>query len=201
MANQKRMTIRQRILQFFYPILVRLGKLNKSKQMVKADKSTNATQSIYNLEAVLNNQQLLKFEALKGKKVLLVNTASNCGYTPQYAELQKLHQQYKNKLMIIGFPANDFKEQEKGSDDEIARFCQVNYGVDFPIAKKSTVVASADQNPVFKWLTHKNLNGWNDQQPVWNFSKYLINEKGQLTHVFKPSVSPLSKEVIEAIEN
>ena len=169
--------------------------------MVKGDKSTNATQSIYNLEAVLNNQQLLKFEALKGKKVLLVNTASNCGYTPQYAELQKLHQQYKNKLMIIGFPANDFKEQEKGSDDEIARFCQVNYGVDFPIAKKSTVVASAYQNPVFKWLTHKDLNGWNDQQPVWNFSKYLINEKGQLTHVFKPSVSPLSKEVIEAIEN
>lgn len=131
---------------------------------------------------------------------MIVNTASNCGYTNQYAELQNLYEHFKEKLIIIAFPANDFKEQEKGSNEEIAQFCQMNYGITFPLAKKSKVLKSADQNKVFEWLTHKELNGWNEQEPTWNFSKYLIDEKGHLTHYFDPAVSPLSKEV-KAIVN
>jgi len=153
----------------------------------------------HTLFTTLNNGSQLDFEKLKDKKVLIVNTASNCGYTNQYSELQKLYENCRGKLMIIGFPSNDFKEQEKGNDEEIAEFCQVNFGVSFPLAKKSVVIKSSEQNSVFKWLTRKELNGWNDQQPSWNFTKYLINENGLLTHYFDPAVSPISSDVINAI--
>ncbi len=143
----------------------------------------------------------MDFSTLKGKKILLVNTASNCGYTNQYNDLQKLHQRYSDKLVVLGFPANDFKEQEKGNDEEIAQFCQVNFGVSFPLAKKSRVVKSVEQNPVFNWLTDKSKNGWTNKQPSWNFAKYLVNENGILTHYFDPSISPLDKQVISAIES
>ena len=132
---------------------------------------------------------------------MLVNTASNCGYTNQYEDLQKLYQQFNDQLEIIAFPANDFKEQEKGSDNDIAQFCQVNFGVTFPLAKKSVVIKSGDQNNIFKWLTDKSKNGWNEQPPVWNFSKYLVNEQGSLTHYFDPSVSPLSEDVLKAVKD
>jgi glutathione peroxidase len=155
----------------------------------------------HSLSVTLNNGNELRFENLKDRKVLIVNTASNCGYTNQYEELQKLYENRKDKLIILAFPSNDFKEQEKGNDREIAEFCQINYGVTFPLAKKSVVVKSADQNKVFQWLTHKELNGWNEHQPPWNFSKYLINEIGVLTHYFDPAVSPLSPEVLKAIDN
>ena len=121
---------------------------------------------------------------------MIVNTASECGYTAQYAELQQLYTKYADQLTIIGFPSNDFKEQEKGTDDEIAAFCKVNFGVTFPLAKKSSVLKGLGQNEVFQWLTMKEMNGWNEQQPTWNFSKYLIDEKGRLTHYFDPSVVP-----------
>ncbi|HXL59000.1 MAG TPA: glutathione peroxidase, partial [Chitinophagaceae bacterium] len=137
----------------------------------------------------------------KGKKVLLVNTASDCGYTGQYEELEKLYQQYKQRLIVIGFPANDFKEQEKGSDEEIAQFCTINYRITFPLMKKSIVIKSPGQNEVFQWLTDKNKNGWNDQQPVWNFSKYLVNEEGILSWYFDPSISPMSNSAINAIRS
>jgi glutathione peroxidase len=129
----------------------------------------------------------------------LVNTASNCGYTNQYEELQQLYEQYNNRLVILGFPSNDFKEQEKGNDDEIARFCKINYGVTFPLMKKSVVIKGAGQNPVFQWLSDAAQNGWNTKTPSWNFSKYLVNESGMLTHYFDPAISPLSKEVLAAI--
>jgi glutathione peroxidase len=132
---------------------------------------------------------------------LLVNTASNCGYTNQYNDLQKLYLQFNNQLEIIAFPANDFNEQEKGSDSDIARFCKVNFGVTFPLAKKTVVVKSSNQNNIFRWLTSKARNGWNDKAPSWNFSKYLIDEQGTLTHYFDPSISPLSEEVKKAIGN
>lgn len=131
--------------------------------------------------------------------MLLVNTASDCGYTPQYTELQKLYEDTKEAVEIIAFPANDFKEQEKGNDEEIAAFCTVNYGLSFPVAKKSSVVKGAAQNPVFRWLTDKSLNGWNDQPPSWNFSKYLVDEDGVLTHCFAPQISPLSEAVVKEI--
>ena len=131
---------------------------------------------------------------------MLVNTASECGYTAQYDDLQKLYEVHREKLVIIGFPANDFGQQEKGSNDQIAEFCRVNFGVTFPLAQKSTVIAGDQQNDIFRWLTRKDRNGWNTQPPTWNFSKYLVNEEGVLTHYFDPAVSPMSDEVVKAVE-
>ena len=155
--------------------------------------------SFYSLKTTGIDGSDISFEKFKGKKVLLVNTASDCGYTAQYDDLQKLYDRYKDKLVVIGFPANDFKEQEKGTDAEIAQFCKANYRVNFPLATKSSVIKTPQQNKVFEWLSHKSSNGWNDQQPTWNFSKYLVNEQGMLMDYFDPSVSPLSNEVIMAI--
>ena len=192
------MTVRQKILKAVYPILMIFSdKKNRAKpsQVNTAVFST----SFYSLKTVTNQGTIFDFSQLKGKKVLLVNTASDCGYTPQYADLQKLYEQYKDRLVIIGFPANDFKEQEKGSDEQIAAFCKANYGVTFPLAQKSSVVKGNQQNEVFKWLSDKNKNGWNDKQPKWNFSKYLVNENGILINYFDPAVSPLDREITEAI--
>jgi glutathione peroxidase len=155
---------------------------------------------IHALSVPLNNGKTLPLQELKGRKLLLVNTASDCGYTAQYSELQQLQEQYQHKLQVIGFPANDFKEQETGSDEAIAQFCQVNFGVTFPLAKKSSVVKGPQQHLVYRWLTEREQNGWNDKAPTWNFSKYLINEQGVLTHYFDPSVAPLGSEIIAAIE-
>ena len=191
------MTARQRILKLVYPLWIAITKLTGRNTKILANtKNMQPGQSIYDLNVQLNNGNSLPLQTYKGKKLMLVNTASNCGYTNQYEDLQKLYQQFSNNLEIIAFPANDFKEQEKGNDEEIAQFCKVNFGVTFPLAKKSVVVKSEAQNDIFKWLTNKNKNGWNDQPPSWNFSKYLLNEKGELTHYFDPSVSPLSEEVL-----
>ena len=157
--------------------------------------------SFYSLSVDLINGESLRFDKLKGKKVLLVNTASDCVYTPQYAELQTLYEHSKEDLEIIAFPANDFKEQEKGSDADIEKFCLHNYAIRFPIAKKSIVINTEKQNPVFNWLTQKEKNGWNTQQPTWNFSKYLIDEDGMLICCFDPAVSPLSEDMIRAVES
>jgi glutathione peroxidase len=195
------MTGRQRILKIVYPLWIAFTKLlGKNTKVLANAKNTRPAQSIYELSVPLNNGNALPLQAYKGKKLLLVNTASNCGYTNQYDDLQKLYQQFNNQLEIIAFPANDFKEQEKGNDNDIAQFCKVNYGVTFPLAKKSVVVKAADQNNIFNWLTHKAQNGWNEKAPSWNFSKYLINEQGMLTHYFDPSVSPLSEEVVKAVK-
>jgi glutathione peroxidase len=176
-------------------------KLTGSKNAVYKNK-TNMTPLVpfHNLVITLNNGGQLKLSELKGKKVLIVNTASDCGYTNQYEDLQKLYEQHKDKLVVIGFPANDFKEQEKGSDDEIAVFCKRNYGVTFPLAKKSTVIG-ADKNEVFNWLSDKNKNGWNEQEPVWNFSKYLVNEDGVLLQYFDPGISPMGEEIIRLVND
>jgi glutathione peroxidase len=194
--NSKNMTIRQKILKAVYPALMWFsGKKSASLHNNHASPAV----SFYSLKAVANNGAVLDFTSLKGKKVLLVNTASDCGYTNQYDDLQKLHQQYQAKLVIIGFPANDFKEQEKGSDEEIAQFCKVNFGVTFPLMKKSTVVKTSGQHPVFEWLSDSAKNGWNNQAPKWNFSKYLVSENGILLHYFDPAISPLSNPVTDAI--
>lgn len=149
----------------------------------------------YSLTATSNNGIIVNFNNYRGKKVLLVNTASDCGYTNQFHELKTLHELYLGRLIILGFPANDFMEQEKGTDLEIASFCLATFGIQFMLMKKSKVVKGEDQNEVYKWLTNKTLNGWNDKAPEWNFSKYLINEEGILTHYFGPGISPLSDDV------
>jgi glutathione peroxidase len=194
------MTGRQRILKMVYPLWIAFTKLmGRNTKILANAKNIRPAQSIYDLSVALNNGSSLPLQTFKGKKLLLVNTASDCGYTNQYDDLQKLYQQFNDQLEIIAFPANDFKEQEKGSDHDIAQFCRVNFGVTFPLAKKSVVIQSGDQNNIFKWLTDKSKNGWNEQPPSWNFSKYLVNEQGTLTHYFDPSVSPLDEEVLKAV--
>ena len=196
------MTIKQVILKGLYPLIMRLSKGTSSKgKVLQNSQAVKPKVPFYNLKATRNNGQVLNFENFRNKKVLLVNTASNCGYTGQYEELQKLHEQYSDNLVILGFPANDFKEQEKSNDAEIAEFCQVNFGVTFPLAKKSIVIKGAGQSPVYNWLTNAEQNGWNAHQPDWNFSKYLINENGILTHYFGSAVSPLSPEMLQAIKD
>ncbi|MGZ3880075.1 MAG: glutathione peroxidase [Flavisolibacter sp.] len=194
------MTPKQQILKWIYPLFMGFQKAKGQNKTVEGTPKSVPAVPFYQLSTFLNNGSELSFTNLKGKKVLLVNTASNCGYTNQYADLQNLYDSHKERLVVIGFPANDFKEQEKGTDEEIAQFCQVNFGVTFPLAKKSVVVKGESQNRIFKWLTSKEQNGWNEQPPTWNFSKYLVNEEGVLTHYFEPSVSPLDPEVLKAIE-
>ncbi|RXK60993.1 glutathione peroxidase [Lacibacter luteus] len=191
------MTIRQKVLKTVYPIFMWM-KGKDAKILENEHKAP--TVAFHSLKATMSNGIVYDFAQLKGKKVLLVNTASNCGYTGQYDDLQKLHEQFGKELVILGFPANDFKEQEKGTDDEIAQFCKVNFGVTFPLMKKTTVVKSGEQNEVYQWLSDSTKNGWNNKQPSWNFSKYLVNEQGILTHYFDPSVSPLSDELLHELK-
>ena len=191
------MTIRQLLLNKLYPLLIKMGR--KKALVAENINHQRPVHPFYALKAPLNNGEELDFDTLRGKKVLIVNTASDCGYTAQYGTLQQLYEQYGEKVTVIAFPANDFKQQEKGEDAAIASFCKTNYGVTFPVARKSVVVKGGKQNNVFQWLTHKQYNGWNDIAPTWNFSKYLINEQGILTHYFDPAIDPLSAEVIAAV--
>lgn len=197
--NLTNMTTKQKVLKAFYPALMWITKVTGTNTSNLKSESIQPPISFYSLQSTLSDGSTFNFTGLKGKKVMLVNTASECGYTDQYADLEKLYQQYNEQIEIIAFPANDFKEQEKGNDATIAAFCKKNYGVTFPIMAKSIVIKSDKQNPVFSWLINPAGNGWNSKAPSWNFSKYLINEKGELTNYFDPGISPLSKEVIDAI--
>jgi glutathione peroxidase len=198
--NSANMTVRQKVLKAIYPAWMWYANLRGKNVTQLSNKEKKPPVSFYLLRGILNNNTELDFSTLKGRKVLLVNTASNCGYTDQYNDLQKLYEENKDHLIILGFPANDFKEQEKGTDEEIAQFCKLNYGVTFPLMKKSTVVKGDGQNEIFRWLTDSGRNGWNSKPPSWNFAKYLVNEDGVLTNYFGSSVSPLDKEVIAAIK-
>ena len=135
------------------------------------------------------------FSTLKGKKVMIVNTASKCGNTPQYKELEALYEKFKGQLVIIGFPANNFGGQEPGTDNEIRQFCTENYGVTFPMMSKISVKGD-DMAPLYKWLTSKQLNGTRDSEVTWNFQKYLIDENGKLVDVIAPKESPDSDKVL-----
>ena len=139
------------------------------------------------------------FSSLKGKKVMVVNTASKCGLTPQYKDLQALYEQYgAENFVIVGFPANDFLVQEPGTNEEIGAFCERNYGVTFPMMAKIGV-KGRDMHPVYAFLTQKEKNGIMDSKVTWNFQKYLINEEGVLEKVISPRTSPVDPEVIEWI--
>lgn len=139
------------------------------------------------------------FSQFKGKKVLIVNTASECGYTPQYEELEKLYQAYKDKLVVLGFPANNFGGQEPGSNEEIKEFCKSKYSVTFPMFEKISVLGD-DMAPIYKWLTGKDQNGWNDQQPKWNFNKYLLDEEGNLLKYYSSAVKPMSDDIVSMVK-
>ena len=157
-------------------------------------------QTIYQFKVKDIDGKTFDFATLKGKKIMIVNTASKCGLTPQYEQLEALYDKYKNKnFVIVGFPANDFMSQEPGSDKEIAQFCQLNYGVSFPMMSKITVKGK-DMHPVYHFLTEKAKNGLEDNKVEWNFQKYLIDEKGHLVRVVSPRILPNDQSIIAWIE-
>lgn len=153
---------------------------------------------VYDYQFKTTNGEATLMNSFKGKKLLIVNVASKCGFTPQYNNLEQLQLKYNETLAIIGFPSNDFMGQEPGSNEEIGEFCAVNYGVTFPIAEKAAVTGPARQ-PIFQWLTEPALNGWNSHQPDWNFTKFLIDENGTLEAIFAPHVKPLDKRLVSRI--
>lgn len=193
-------TFKQKVLRLLYPLIRKMAKSGKNGTVLNNREKTAPTVSLYEQRVTLSNGKTMYLSGYAGKKVLIVNTASNCGYTGQYAELQELHEKWGDKLAIIAFPSNDFKEQEKANDDKIAQFCQINYGVTFPIAQKGVVIKSEEQQPIYRWLTDSRANGWNNHQPDWNFGKYIIDKQGILTHYFGPSISPLDDEFLRALE-
>lgn len=157
-------------------------------------------ESFYDFNVKTIDGDNFNFASLKGKKVMVVNTASKCGLTPQYEELQALWEKYGgDDFVIIGFPANNFMGQEPGSDSEIATFCSENYGVTFPMMSKISVKGK-DMHPLYKWLTTASLNGVEDSEVSWNFQKYLIDENGTLAKVVKPRVTPYDKEITGWLE-
>ena len=152
--------------------------------------------SIYDFTVKTLEGKDFSFAELKGKKVMIVNTASKCGFTPQYEELQELWEHYGgDDFIIIGFPANNFMNQEPGTNDEIKEFCTRNYGVTFPIMSKISVKGK-EMHPVYKWLISKELNGFKDSNVQWNFQKYLLDENGKLVKVIKPRIKPTDPEIL-----
>ena len=195
------MTFRQIILKTFYPLLMRLNKTSTRNAKLLLNKNNiSPVTSFYSLTTLDNKGNEVDFNQFAGKKILIVNTASDCGFTAQYAELQKLYEKRPGKFNMLAFPSNNFANQEKRIDEEIAEFCKKNYNITFPIMKKSVVVKKTGQNEVYQWLTDPDKNGWNDHQPDWNFCKYIINEEGLLTHYFGSAVSPLGEEIKLALE-
>jgi glutathione peroxidase len=161
--------------------------------------ATDVPKSIYDFRVDGLTGGKIDFARFKGKKILIVNTASECGNTPQYDGLEKLYEKDKDKLVIVGFPANNFGAQEPGSNQQIAEFCKKNYSVSFPMAAKISVKGD-DMAPIYKWLTDEQYNHFKSSTVRWNFQKYLINEQGELIAIFDPKIKPDDPALIDAIE-
>lgn len=191
------MTILYTALSFFGCKQVR----SKPENINMADKSTfyEFLEANPNAKVRSIDGKDVDYSQFKGKKVLIVNTASECGYTPQYEDLEKLYETYKDKLIILGFPANNFGGQEPGTNEEIKQFCTSKYSVTFPMFEKISVLGD-DMAPIYKWLTSKDMNGWNDQQPKWNFNKYLLDENGNLVKYYSSAVKPLSDDIVSQLK-
>ncbi|WP_294269829.1 glutathione peroxidase [uncultured Chryseobacterium sp.] len=155
--------------------------------------------TIYDYKVESLDGKEINFADFKGKKILVVNTASECGFTPQYADLEKLYGEYKDKLVIVGFPANNFGGQEPGTNKEIGAFCQKNYGVTFPMAAKVSVKGE-DTAPIFKYLTEKDLNGVKNTTILWNFTKFLIDENGKLVDSFVSTTKPTDDAITKYLK-
>ena len=161
--------------------------------------NTMSKETIYSYKVNDLSGNEFDFASLKGKKILIVNTASNCGLTPQYKDLEAIYEKYKsNNFVVVGFPANNFAAQEPGSSNEISEFCQKNYGVTFPMMEKVSL-KGGDMCAVYQFLTQKSKNGLQDSEVEWNFQKYLINEKGELEKVVLPQVLPTDQEIVNWI--
>jgi glutathione peroxidase len=177
---------------------------NQAQKKTNNESSSNQTmskQTIYQFQVEDLEGNTFDFSTLKGKKILVVNTASECGLTPQYEQLQAIYEKYKDKnFVIIGFPANNFGSQEPGTNQQIATFCQKNFGVSFPMMSKISVKGN-DMHAVYQFLTQKAKNGLEDSEVQWNFQKYLINEKGELEKVISPRTLPTDAEIVNWIES
>ena len=181
------------IIAFALPFFVSQAQEKKIKHMEK--------ETIYQFKVKDLYGKDFDFAALKGKKIMVVNTASECGLTPQYENLQELYTKFKDKnFIIVGFPANNFDSQEPGTNMQIAQFCKQNYGVTFPMMSKISVKGE-DMHPLYRFLTQKSRNGYEDSEVKWNFQKYLIDERGHVTAVIEPQTLPTDKKVVSWIEN
>jgi len=161
--------------------------------------TATTTHSIYDFKVKGLEGGTIDFAAFKGKNIMIVNTASQCGFTPQYAGLQELYTKYQGKLVIVGFPSNDFGAQEPGTAEQIHTFCSRNYGVTFPMAEK-VVVVGKDAAPIYKFLTSKALNGTQNADVKWNFTKFLFDEHGKMLGVFPSRVEPMDQQITSLIE-
>lgn len=174
---------------------------NSDSEVLMSENISQETENIYQYKVTDLYGDSFDFSKLKGKKVMVVNTASECGLTPQYEDLQKLYDTYKDKdFVIVGFPANNFGGQEPGSDAQIASFCKENYGVTFPMMSKISV-KGADMHEVYHFLTEKEKNGLQDSEVAWNFQKYLLDENGELIRVVSPKILPTDPSVVTWIES
>ncbi|MBK9103427.1 MAG: glutathione peroxidase [Saprospiraceae bacterium] len=155
--------------------------------------------SIHNISIGGINGKELQLDQLKGKKLLIVNVASACGYTPQYEQLEELYRRYQDRLVVIGCPCNDFGRQEPGDEEEIQSFCKTMFDVSFPLTKKINI-RTQPAHPLYEWLTQKDRNGVSDNEVSWNFQKYAISPQGEWQHVFSAETSPLDDRIIQWIE-
>ena len=186
------------IMGILYALLTTFGcKTINSRPENLMNKAGEKTLFDYTAKSI--DGQDISLSVYKGKKILIVNVASECGYTPQYKGLEELYEKYKNRLVVLGFPANNFGGQEPGSNKDIKKFCEGEYKVTFPMFSKISVLGD-DQNEIYKWLTTKELNGWNDKAPKWNFCKYLVDENGRLLKYFSTAVEPMSDEIISELK-
>lgn len=181
------MTRKQKLLKALYPLSVKLFGLQPNATQV-FDSNITPPINFYNLYALTITGATYNFASLQGKYVLIVNTASDCGFTAQYSELQDLQNKRPNNLVVLGFPSNNFKQQETGTDAAIAQFCSINFGVTFTLMHKSNILMGEAQNTVYQWLTSVTQNGVCNQAPSWNFCKYLITPTGRLSHYFGTGV-------------
>lgn len=171
----------------------------KKESTVKMNEpTTDSISSVHQFKVKSLDGGTINFADFKGKKILIVNTASECGFTPQYKDLEALYEKYKDRLVIVGFPANNFGAQEPGTNAEIKTFCQKNYGVTFPMAEKISVKGD-DTAPIYQWLTHKSQNGVLDAEIKWNFNKFLLDEKGHIIAKFDSKVEPMSDEIVKRL--
>lgn len=176
------------------PAVIAMGLLAwLSDSLFQGSSKTRIPRALYDFKIRGLDGAVVDFEQFRGKNLLIVNTASKCGYTPQYASLQKLHQTYGDKVVVLGFPANDFLWQEPGTNEEIADFCEKNYGVTFQMFGKISV-KGRDQHPLYGWLTARS-----GKKPSWNFCKYLISAEGEVKGFYGPKVSPLDEVILKQI--
>ena len=179
-------------------IIIGVGLISCTTVNTKTVNTMSPAKSIYDFKVTALDGSTIDFAAFKGKKILIVNTASKCGSTPQYEDLEKLYEKYKDKLVIVGFPANNFLFQEPGSNETIKEFCTKNYGVTFPMAEKISVKGK-NIAPIYQWLCNKSENGIMDANITWNFNKFLLDEKGTIITKFESRVKPLSTEITDKL--